>query len=202
MAPLNLDPEQLERIIKRVKDEWSIAYSTVKEKGPERFGRTFALGLVAILICYFMVYVPPNKKLSGLQRRIDAAKVAADYADQYKGLHDQLNFLYMILPPSSAREQRWLTNAVLDSMKAENIISDSVVPPEEVIEQGFAVQRQNISTQLKYSELVSWLNRLEANKPLLHVDTLSLTKKTDPLGTNTVDCEIGTVIPLNHSGGS
>jgi type II secretory pathway component PulM len=200
MAAMKIDAEQFDKAIRRVKEEWSIASSTLKEKGAERFGRTFALGIMAIVISYYMIFLPPQKKLSGLQRRIDAAKATADYADQYKGLHDQLNSLYTILPPASAREQRWLTNAVLDSMKAEGIISDSVVPPEEVLDQGFAVQKQSISTSLKFSELVSWLNRLETNKPLMHVDSLSLMKKPDPVGTNSVNCEIGTVIPLSRPG--
>jgi type II secretory pathway component PulM len=200
MAGIKFDAEQFDKAIRRIKEDYSIASSTLKEKGAERFGRTFALGLLAIVISYYLIFLPPQKKLSGLQRRIDAAKATADYADQYKGLHDQLNSLYTILPPTSAREQRWLTTAVLDSMKAEGIISDSVVPPEEAIDQGFAIQHQSISTQLKFSELVSWLNRMETNKPMLHVDSLSLMKKPAPLGTNDVNCVIGTVIPLSRPG--
>ncbi len=193
------DAETFAKLLQKAQQEVSMVVSTLKDRGRERFTRTFGIGALAIFFSYWFVYLPPGKKLLGLQRKIDAAKAAATYADQFKDLRDRLNILYGQLPPVTGRD-RWLTNAVLDSMKAENIMSDSIVPPAEDEENGFVMQRITVTIQLKFSDLISWLNRIEGTKPLLHIGSVSMTKKDEPLGANGVNVEIGTVIPTKKPG--
>jgi hypothetical protein len=193
----NENSEKAAQYIKIVQNELSLVLGTLKDKGSARFGRTFAIGALGVFFSYYLVYLPPFKKMSQLSRKIEAAKAIAQYADQYKELRDKLNAIYGQLPAISSRD-RWLTNAVLDSMKAENLMSDSIVPPDEQEMKGIVFQRLTVSIQLKFSEMVSWLNRIEASKPILHVGSLDMQKKADPLGTNAISCEIGTAMPLHR----
>jgi type II secretory pathway component PulM len=193
------DAETFAKYLQKAQQEVSMVISTLRDRGRERFTRTFGIGVLAVFFSYWFVYQPPLKKLAGLQRKIDAAKAAATYADQFKDLRDRLNALYNQLPPLTGRD-RWLTNAVLESMKAENIMSDSIVPPSEEEENGFVMQRISVSIQLKFADLMSWLNRIEATRPLLHVGSVEMGKKDEPLGANGVSVEIGTVIPTRKPG--
>jgi type II secretory pathway component PulM len=86
-------------------------------------------------------------------------------------------------------------------MKAENIMSDSIVPPSEEEANGLVVQRLSVSIQLKFADLISWLNRIESNKPLLRVTSIELAKRDDPLGANTVTVQLSTIIPTKKAGG-
>ncbi|MBI3553310.1 MAG: hypothetical protein HY077_12515 [Elusimicrobia bacterium] len=197
MAKLNA--EQFAQFIRGSQEELGVVFSTLREKGTNRFGRTLAVGFIGAFFSFHFVYQPPMKKLAGLNKRISAARATAQYADQFKDLRDRLNLFYAKLPPVSSRD-RWLTETVLETMKAENMISESIMPPDEQVQAGFVFQRLNVSVQLKFSELIPWLNRVEGNKPMLHIGALDLGKRDEPLGVNGISCEIGTVIPLNKPG--
>ena len=79
-------------------------------------------------------------------------------------------------------------------------MSDSIVPPAETEQSGFVMQTLSVSIALKFSELISWLNRIEGNQPIMHVGNLEISKRDDPLGSNSVTCEIGTMIPVKKPG--
>lgn len=197
---IKIDKQKLAALAAQAQEEASIVSLTLKEKGAGRFGRAIGLGVIAVAICHQLIYTPPQKKLKGLAREIAQAKTTAQYADQYKDLRDRLAIVFSFLPPPTALESRWLETVVMDSMKIEDISTDSVVPPVEQKMAQFTIQKQTVSTQLKFSELINWLNRLEATKPMVHIGDLEFNKKADPLGTNAVNIEIGTVVPLQRPG--
>ena len=50
--------------------------------------------------------------------------------------------------------------------------------------------------QGNYPQIASWISRLERNAALLFVRELGLSKDATPIGSNTVDVSITTVVPL------
>ncbi len=189
---------QVNNFLKAIQEEFTVVSATLKEKGYKRFQRALVVAFLALLAGYYLFYIPQGKKIARIQRKLDEARSLAQYTAQYKDLKERLNATVAQMPPMSSKD-RWLTNTVLDTMKAENIMLDSIVPPEEVEQEGFVFQRITISVQLKFMELAAWLARVEGTKPVIRIGSIDVTKNDDPLGTNKVNCEVGTVIPLNKA---
>ena len=172
----------------------SLVVSAVREKGPKHFARHLAAAGIFILGAYAVVYAPSGKRLKRLNMRLEAAEATSQYADSYATSRDQLNRLYNQLPPMKARDQ-WLLDTLIDSMKAEGIISDSIIPPTEEEGGGLIFQRADMNSTLTFAEFFAWLNRIENSKPVIHVDSIRVAKKGESLGKNGVQCRISTVIP-------
>ena len=179
--------------------EVQIIQAVMREKGTQRFARPMVIGLMMIILAYAGIYAPPAKKMAALQRRIFQAKRTAEFADSYTGMRDKLFSVYAIMPPVKDRES-WLTGALVETMKSETIIADSIGTPEEDERSGLVFQRVTVSAELGFSQLMSWLRSIEAKKPLLHVSTIELTKRSQPLGHNGVNLNISTVVPIKRLG--
>ena len=177
-----------------MRQEMEHIVSIVEERGIHRFARPIILGVLAVYFCYYFLYVPPGKKAATLSRRIAAAKATAQYVDTYKTLHERLLAVYAELPLAKNKDQ-WLTNTVIDSMKAQSIIADSIQPPEEIEQSGFIFQKVVVNVQLGFHDAVSWLEHLEKVRPMLQVSSFVMTKRAEPLGTNAVECAISTLVP-------
>ena len=177
-----------------VRDEINVVAGALKEKGAKRFGR--ALGAAAFFVfgAYVCVYLPPQQKSARLQSEIDRAKMLADYGVQYKGLRDQLDWAYAGLPSLADREQ-WLSNSVRDSLLVGGLEPENFTPVSEKELNGLIFQTSNVALTLKFSEFFDWLLRVENAKPLMHVNTVELSKKINRISYNTATCSIATVIP-------
>lgn len=176
------------------KAELEMVMATVKEKGGKRFGKAFAIAGIMVFLAYAGVYAPPKKKAARLQSEIDAARKLSDFGTRYKDLRDQLGAIYAQLPDTKDREM-FLSNAVIDSLKAEGLAPETFQPVREQEAAGLVFQTSNIAMPVRFGEFYSWMVRLETAKPLMHLQNVELTKKTDLVGINTVTAEIGTVIP-------
>lgn len=174
--------------------EADLVSSTLREKGGKRFGKAFAIAGVMVLLAYVGLYAPPRKKSARLQSEIDAARALSEFGTQYKELRDQLATSYDQLPLMKDREM-FLSNAVIDSLKAEGLTPETFQPVREQEQAGLVFQASNIAMPVKFGEFYSWLARLEGAKPLMHLQQVSLDKKSDVIGVNTVQAEITTVIP-------
>jgi hypothetical protein len=177
-----------------VKAELEMVMSTVKEKGGKRFGKAFGIAGIMVFLAYAGVYAPPKKKAARLQSEIDAARKLSEFGARYKDLRDQLGAIYVQLPDTKDREM-FLSNAVIDSLKAEGLAPETFAPVREQEAAGLVFQTSNIAMPVRFNEFYSWMVRLETAKPLMHLQNVELTKKTDLVGVNSVTAEIGTVIP-------
>lgn len=177
-----------------IQAELDLVVSTLREKGAKRFGKALGIAGAAIALTYLGLYAPPKKKSARLQSEINAARTLSEFAVQYKDLRDQLASSYAQLPLMSDKEM-FLSNAVIDSLKAEGLTPEVFQPVREQEQAGLIFQASNIAMPVRFSEFYSWLIRLEGAKPLMHLQSVDLTKKSDAVGMNAVQAEIVTVIP-------
>lgn len=174
--------------------EIDMLVSTFREKGGKRFGKAFGISAIMVFAAYAGLYAPPRKKIARLQSEIDAARKLSEFGVRYKGLRDQLSANYGQLPLMKDKEM-FLSNAVIDSLKAEGLTPETFQPVREQEQAGLLFQASNIAMPVRFSEFYSWIQRLEGAKPLMHLQSVDLTKKTENIGLNTVQAEITTVIP-------
>jgi type II secretory pathway component PulM len=186
-----IDPQV---VIALVKSEVEIMVSTIRDKGGKRFGKAFGFAGVMVALAYFGLYSPPQKKIGRLQREIDKAKAMSEAGGQYKDIRDQLAAAYAQVPQMKDREQ-WLSNAMIDSLRADNLTPDSFKPVSENELSGLIFQSSTVQLTIKFEQFYDWLMRLEGARPLMHVASFDVQKKPEALGWNGVTCEVTTVIP-------
>lgn len=186
-----IDPQV---VIAAVRSEVETLYNTLKDKGAKRFGRAFGIAGIMVAAAYMGVYLPPQKKIARLAREIEKAKAMSESGGQYKDLRDQLATVYSALPQMKDREQ-WLSNAMIDSLRADNLTPDSFKPISESEMSGLIFQNSSVVLTIKFDELYAWLIRLEGAKPMMHVQAIDIQKRPDQIGVNGVNCEVTTVIP-------
>lgn len=180
------------RLVGFVQSELAFVQTTIKDKGADRFARPLLLGGALVFFSYWFIYSPSIKKLAGLDRKLNTARATGEFADQYKEVRERLYALYGLLPGPSDPS---LTEAIVDSLKTQNIMADSLQPPVVTDSAGLLFQSVNVTMTLKFSELTAWLLRIEAAKPLLHVSRISIKKKQDALGKSEVTAVLTTVVP-------
>lgn len=199
---MKIDAQAFQRFVDQAQDEFRVMASTLREKGSQRFQRTLACALVMILGAYVGVYLPPVKRTRLLQEEIDRAKTLAKHADAYKAAREQLRAAYLVMPPIGSKEQ-WLQEKVIEAMRAENIVSDSILPPDVKPTFGLEYHRIGFSAQMRFPQLVGWLNRVETSTTVIHVDQLQLDKIAGPnteIGVNSVRLNATTVVPSKEIG--
>lgn len=191
---LNLKEFDFGKFVEDVQNEIQMISATIKEKGSNRFFRPIVICVTFIFGAYNFVYLPPVSKIKQLQRRIDAARATAQFSDSYKDLNGQLDAAFGKLPTVKERE-RWLADTLLETLKAEGLISDSIVPPEEATSHGLAEQRVQVVLTAKFSETYALVRHIEALKPAMHIANIDITKG-DRLEMNQVNVTVGTMIPI------
>lgn len=191
MAPqIDLKP-YVETVIR----EATIVTSTLKEKGIQRFGRTFVLALFMVFAAYAGVYNPPQKKSDRLANEIKRAKMMSDYSNQFKDLRDRLGVAYTSLPATDERPQ-WLPNSVRDSLNAGGLIPEDFRPMREEEVSGLVFQTASVSVNLRFSEFYDWLLRLESAKPMMQLTSVDFIKKG--MGYNYATSDVSTVVPVKR----
>lgn len=161
-------------LLEKVQGEISFVNSTIKDKGSNRFSRPIIIGGLLVFGSYWFVYAPPGKKLAGLARQLDTAKATAQFADAYKDVHARLYSIYPLLPRP---EQASVTANIVETLRLENIISDSLQPPSESEVAGLLHQNVSVTMTVGFSELLAWLLRVEAHRPVLHLSSIEIRKK-------------------------
>ncbi len=187
----NIDPKV---VLGAIGDEVNLFINTLRDKGGKRFGRAFVVAGFMVFAAYAGVYMPPQAKSARLQSQIDKAKALSDFGDRYKDLRDQLNAAYKGLPAIGDREQ-WLSNSVRDSLSVAGLVTEDFKPVREQEMNGLIFQASGVTLTLKFSEFFDWLLRIESAKPMLHVQSIEISKKKEQVGLNGAAAEIATVIP-------
>jgi hypothetical protein len=180
--------------VEAISEELSVVVNTLKEKGAKRFGRVLAVAGGIVLGAYVLVYLPPQQKSAKLQAEIDKAHMISNYGVQFKELRDQVNLAYAGLPALADREQ-WLANSVRDSLGVGGLDPENFTPVRETEVNGLIFQISSVSLMLRFSDFYDWLLRVENAKPLMHVQTVTITKSIMKRGFNEATCDVSTVIP-------
>ena len=93
-------------------------------------------------------------------------------------------------------EERRRAITEVESLKAENIVAQKLPPMTENELGGLIIQQANMSATVKFMEAMRWINRIESGRPLIHVNSVSISKRQGAaIGTTDVNCEIMTIIP-------
>lgn len=190
---MKFDPKTLEKVVQAIQSEVSTVSSTLREKGHKRFERPLFFAAVVLVASYYLLYMPPQRKLAGLQRRIDNARVLSQNAEAFKQVRDKLRATYAVMPKTKDKDQ-FLTQAIIETLRAEGLTSDSIQPPDEMKDSNLAFQQLKVSAQMKFPELLGWLARVEASKPFLHVSAVDL-QKSKRMGYCEVTVGVSTILP-------
>jgi type II secretory pathway component PulM len=180
--------------VNAVKAEISVLTTTMRDKGAKRFGKAFAMSGFLIAAAYFGVYMPPQKKISRLQKEIDTAKAMSESGTAYQDLRNALAGSYGTLPLLKDQQQ-WLSNAMIDSLRADGLTPEMFRPVVESEQSGLIFQTSTVQLTIKFSDVYAWLMRLEGATPLMHVSILEIAKKPEMIGWNSVSASVMTAIP-------
>jgi len=184
-------------LVDKIQDEIKLISATLKDKGSNRFSRTLITALAVPFGCYVLVYMPAQKRLSLVDGELRVARDAAKHADTYKDLKDRLNIAYAQLPLPKDRAN-FLSDTVREALRAEGIVATSVQPPNDVEVAGGVVQSLSITMRVRFPELMAFLARMESSKPLIHINSVDVAKKTEQIGVNDVTCGLSTIILLER----
>lgn len=187
-------PPAVEKALHAAQAEFELVTSVIRDKGAKRFGKAFGIAGAFVFLAYWFVYKPPQSKIAKLSAQIEAARAMSQSATTYKELRDQLSGTYNGLPLLKDQAQ-WLSNAMIDSLRADGLTPETFRPVTEMEQSGLIFQTSAVTMSLKFNEVYTWLLRLESAKPLMHVGALEVGKKTDMIGVNTVAASVKTVIP-------
>ena len=191
MAEKGIDPQVY---LNLAKAEADLVIATLRHKGAKVFGKAFGMAGIMIALAYFGIYAPPQNKISRLTAQIAAAKAMSESGAAYQDLRLQLNGSYGTLPQMSDQKQ-WLSNAMIDSLRADSLTPESFLPVVETENSGIIFQTSSVQLAVKFSDLYSWLQRLESATPLMHVSSIELVKKPESIGYNRVAASVMTAIP-------
>ena len=191
MAQKGIDPQVY---LNLAKAELDLVVATLRHKGAKVFGKAFGMAGIMIAIAYFGVYKPPQDKISRLTAQIAAARAMSESGAAYQDLRTQLSGSYGTLPKMTEQKQ-WLSNAMIDSLRADSLTPDSFLPVVETENSGIIFQTSSVQLVIKFSEVFSWLQRLEGATPLMHVSNIELVKKPEMIGQNLVAASVMTAIP-------
>lgn len=183
----------LNHVAGKIQDEIRTISSTIKDKGRERFSRALLVALAVPCAIYFGVYARARKQLAGVAGQLQVARDTAKHLDTYKDLKNRLDYSYALLPQPKDRAN-FLSETVKEALRSEGIVATDFQPPSDIDVPGGVIQNLNIKMRVKFPELMALLVRLEANKPLIYVNTLDIAKLNEPIGLNEVSCGLSTVI--------
>ena len=177
-----------------VKAEADLVLTTIRHKGAKRFGKAFGMAGLMIAAAYFGVYKPPQDKISRLTAQIEMARAMSQSSAAYKEVRDQLAGSYGTLPLLKDQQQ-WLSNAMIDSLRADNLTPELFRPVVETEASGLIFQTSTVQLTIRFNDIYTWLMRLEGATPLMHVSSLEIAKKPDLIGWNAVSASVMTAIP-------
>jgi len=192
---LEINKNNLQRWAAAAAAEVKVLKDSLRDKGPKYFARPLALGAVMVFASYNYVFKAPQQAMTTALTELDAAKATSQYANDYQDLKDRLNRLYSSLPRTNDPEA-WLLSEVRESLRQEGIVPDSFSSPTDEAGVGYKLVSLTISLTTSYPQLAAWVARVERSRYLMHIKDVKLVKKQKPIGMNTVDVSVSTIIPL------
>jgi hypothetical protein len=188
-----MDISAIGRALEAVQREAQTVLFTLRAKGLNRFGRVLVILLAVNAGTYFFVYLPPQNKLARVKRNIAEAKVSSQSADAYRIVRDKLRASYQACPKLKVKDG-FIATAFRETLRAEGLTADVKVPDESA-EMDVAMQSMTQNLPMTFAEALSWLARVEATTPHLHISEFMLAKDTSRPGTCNVQIGMTTAFP-------
>jgi hypothetical protein len=185
------------RIKSLAMDEFRLASAAIRKKGAQRFLRIFLIAAAPALMSYFLLYLPSQKRLALLDTQLASARAADQFSGQYKDLQAKLRGVYDRLLTAKEMEG-WLLNRVRRTLGDENLVTNSIAPPQETETAGITYQRLKIALDIKFPQLISWIQKIESRSPYVRLTVLDMVKKD--IGIATVQCEVTTAVATHREG--
>ncbi|MFH1723142.1 MAG: GspMb/PilO family protein [Elusimicrobiota bacterium] len=186
--------EDLQRWFSFLEGELYVVRNALRERGGKFFMRPFLVGGLGIFAAYWYVYLPPAGRLVEIEEELSAAEVSSQYAGDYKSLKARLDGLYERLP-RTRNPETWLLTAVRRTLRQEGIVPLSTSAPAETVRENYRFISISVRCQASYPQIASWISRLERGQELLFIKSLTLDKDAKPIGSNTANVTITTVVP-------
>jgi hypothetical protein len=192
---VNITAADGQRLLKGAVAELTALREAMRDRGAKFFSRPLAMAGVAVFAAYYYVYLPPLSKAKQVSDELATARATSQYAEEYQNLQARLSGLYTKLPRTQD-PQGWILNEVRKTLREESIVPLSISPPNDTVKGEYRFITIEVRCQGNYPQIASWISRLERNPALLFVRDLGLRKDADPIGSNTVDVAITTVVPV------
>jgi hypothetical protein len=189
-----MKPDDLKRWAQFLQGEILVMKDAFRERGAKFFQRPLGLGAIIVFAAYWYVYLPPLDRMVEIEEGLAAAQASAQYAEDYKSLTARLENLFTKLPRVQ-NPGNWLLQEVRKSLRQEGIVPLSTSPPREQKVEQYNFISLEVRCQATYPQLASWIARLEGGSNLLFIKELTVRKDSEPIGSNTAEVTITTVVP-------
>lgn len=194
-ANVNITAADAQRWLKSAMAEVTVLKDALRDRGAKFFSRPLGMAGFVVFAAYYYVYLPPLSTAKRVSDELATAKATSQYAEEFQNLQSRLSGLYTKLPRTQD-PQGWILNEVRKTLREESIVPLSISPPNDTVKGEYRFITIEVRCQGNYPQIASWISRLERNPALLFVRDLTLRKDADPIGSNTVDVAITTVVPL------
>ncbi|MBI3297467.1 MAG: type 4a pilus biogenesis protein PilO [Elusimicrobia bacterium] len=194
MPSVSLGKADVQRWVSTAGTELTVLRDQFRERGYKFFIRPLGMAGAAMLVGYYYVYLPPLARASKVAVELGAAQATAQYAEDYKNLTARLDGLYTKLPRTDD-PQGWILAEVRKTLRQEGIVPLSISTPTDAPRGEYRFISIQVRCQANYPQIASWISRLERNESILFVSELILRKESEPIGSNTLDVTITTVVP-------
>ncbi|TBR22316.1 hypothetical protein EPO15_08315 [bacterium] len=191
----NITAADAQRLAKSALAEVTVLREALRDRGAKFFGRPLGMAAAIAFAAYYYIYLPPLTNAKKVSDELATAKATSQYAEEYQNLQSRLSGLYTKLPRTQD-PQGWILNEVRKTLREESIVPLSISPPNDLVKGEYRFITIEVRCQGNYPQIASWISRLERNPALLFVRDLTLRKDADPIGSNTVDVAITTVVPM------
>ena len=191
---MNLKKEDLQRALSFLQGELLVLRDCLRDKGAKYFARPIVMGALLILGTHHYVYQAPETAGARADKELKAAHATARFAGDYKDLQARLDGLLLKLPRTRDPES-WLLESIRTTLREEGIVPTEYSAPTDVNMGGYRFISITVKFEAAYKEIGSWVARVERGTSLLYIQSFTLTKKPKPIGRNSVDVTITTLVP-------
>ncbi|HBL17885.1 MAG: hypothetical protein A2X36_16100 [Elusimicrobia bacterium GWA2_69_24] len=194
MKPVKKDDIQV--WIAFLQGEFTTIKNAIRERGAKFFMRPIGMGVAVVFAVHHYIYLPSAIALKGVQMDVEAAKATFKFAEDYENLKIRLETLYAKLPRVTD-PQNWLLEEVRGTLRDEGIVPLSTTSPLETPGDTYKRLTMRVKCQATYAQIASWISRLERSESLLLIEQVSIRKDGTPIGSNTADVTISTLVPMS-----
>ncbi|MBI4386909.1 MAG: hypothetical protein HY551_05975 [Elusimicrobia bacterium] len=183
-------------LLVKARAEGGYAVSVLRSRGVLIYRRALVIASAVVAAIYLLVYKGSETKLSQARLEFSSVKASQEYASRYRDLEQKLQ-AYASLAPGAKDRGSWFLERVRAAMKEENLFITNLSPVTEQTYPGYTLLSMNISTQVSYQQLASWIARLERASHAFNIASLTLGKRPDKegMGFNNVTVVVVTAVP-------
>jgi len=191
---MNIDKALILKWVNFAQGEVLSMRNCFRERGGKFFSRPLGVGILIVFVSYWYVFSPTADKIRIAEINLKAAEVTKQYAEDYENLQIRLETLKSKLPRVKEPDA-WLLDEVRRTLREEGIVPLSTSSPTEMAGPAYRMLAITVRCQATYGQIASWISRLERSDSFLLVSEMKIKKDEEPVGSNTADVKIVTLVP-------